>query len=236
MLEAIPALAAWLSNRLPARCAVCGAWPSAPVCGACTAHFAPARARCITCAAPLKAAVAQCGRCLIEPPPVDASFAAVDYDWPWSEPVLRFKYGGETAWARTFAELMRASPGVQPWLEGVDALVPLPLARARLLERGYNQALLLARALAPRRVEHAWLQRVRETPPQEGLSRTQRQHNVRGAYAVDPRLAPRVQGRSVLLIDDVMTSGASVFEAARALRSAGAARVAALVFARTDSD
>ncbi|WP_041675710.1 ComF family protein [Ramlibacter tataouinensis] len=225
-----------LAAHLPARCEVCGAWPARPVCERCVARFAQPRPRCRRCALPVPAGVAECGRCLREPPPLDACFAAVDYAYPWSGLVARFKFQGEPGWAGPLAELLRSTPWVEPALERADLLLALPLAPARLAERGFNQALALARRLAPRKADPALLLRLRETAPQAQLDRAARQRNVKDAFALDPLGAPRLRGADVVLVDDVMTSGSSLFSAAAVLRRAGAARVTALVVARTGED
>jgi ComF family protein len=128
---------------------------------------------------------------------------------------------------------MRSAPWVEPALEEADVVVPMPLSRQRLAERGFNQALLLARALSPEKTRADLLLRVRHTAAQTTLDRKDRLDNVKGAFAVDPLLASKVRGRRVVLVDDVMTSGASLFTAAQALRQAGAARITALLMART---
>ncbi len=110
----------------------------------------------------------------------------------------------------------------------------MPLSVQRLRERGFNQALEIARRLAPAKTDAHTLLRIRDTAPQRSLDRAGRLLNVRGAFAVEPSRAARVVGRHVLLVDDVMTSGASLHAAAAALRQAGAVRVSALVLARTD--
>jgi len=132
--------------------------------------------------------------------------------------------------------LMRITPWVEPALERCHVVVPMPLSAQRLRERGFNQALELARRLAPGRTEAALLLRIRDTPAQASLKRAERLRNVQGAFAVDPLRRARLSGQDVVLVDDVMTSGASVCAAAAVLRQAGAARVTALVFARTDED
>lgn len=113
-------------------------------------------------------------------------------------------------------------------LPGVDIVVPVPLARWRLVRRQFNQSALLAQEIA-RRAGLAWSHRVlvrtRATPPQVGLTRDQRRRNVQGAFAVPGRCRATVEARNVLLVDDVITTGATVEAAARALRAAGAARV-----------
>lgn len=110
----------------------------------------------------------------------------------------------------------------------------MPLAPGRLRERGFNQALELARRLAPAKTDAALLLRTRETPAQRGLSRAERMRNLQGAFAVEPLRADALAGRRVVLVDDVMTTGASLFSAAQVLRHAGAAHVAGIVLARTD--
>lgn len=218
----------------PGRCAVCGAWPAEPVCARCVACFTPAVHRCLTCALPVPEGVATCGACLREPPPLDACFAAVAYAYPWSGLVGRFKFGGEPGWAAVLAGRMAAIPGLDAELARADCVLPMPLAGARLAARGFNQALLLARRLAPKRVDALLLLRLRETGAQSALDRRGRESNVRGAFGVAPRGAAALRGASVLLVDDVMTSGASLHAAALAVREAGAARIAAVVLARTD--
>ena len=175
-----------------------------------------------------------CGACLREPPPLDACFAAVRYAYPWSSLVARFKFSGEPGWADALAEHMALAPGVAEEIGQCDLVLPLPLASRRLAERGFNQALLLAQRLAPARTEPRLLLRLRETGSQATLDRQARRLNVRHAFGVDPLRIHEVAGRAVLLVDDVMTSGASLHAAAQAVRQAGARRVAALVLARTD--
>jgi ComF family protein len=227
----------WLqrfTGRTPSRCAVCGAWPARPVCDACVLRFAPAQHRCRLCALPLAVHVDVCGGCLREPPPLAACHAAVDYAYPWAGLLARFKFSGEPGWAQALAERIAAVPGVREELDQAELVLPMPLAPRRLAERGFNQALLLARALSPGKCDATLLLRVRHTAAQTALDRKQRLANVQGAFAADPLRAGELRGKQVLLVDDVMTSGASLFSAAAALRQAGAARVTAVVLARTD--
>jgi ComF family protein len=224
-----------LAAALPGQCAVCRAWPAQPLCEACIARFAQPRARCRRCAMPVPAGVAECGSCLAAPPPLDDCHAAVAYEFPWSALIAQYKFNGQAGWARSFATLMRSSPWIEPALEQADLVLPMPLSRERLAERGFNQALLLARALAAKKTEPHLLLRLRHTAAQTALDRRDRLANVRGAFAVDPRMHAKLGGRRVVLVDDVMTSGASLFTAAQALRQAGAARITALVLARTEA-
>ena len=228
---------AWLQRWMPAppsRCAVCGAWPARALCDACAARFAAPLHRCNKCALPLPAGTATCGACLRSPPPLDACFAAVAYAYPWSGLVARFKFNGEPGWARVLAGRMLRIPGLQEELAGAHWLLPLPLAPRRLAARGFNQALLLARELSRERVDARLLLRLRETGAQSALDRRARQANVGGAFGLEPLRAGEVRGKAVLLVDDVMTSGASLHAAALALRQAGARRIGAVVLARTD--
>lgn len=227
----------WLARfagALPGRCAICGSWPGDPVCGACVARFVRPRPRCARCALPVPAGVRECGACLREPPPLDACHAAVDYAYPWSGLVARYKFQGQPGWGGAFAGLLRSAPGVEHAVARADMVLPMPLAPGRLAARGFNQALELARRLAPAKVQPRLLLRLRETPPQAELARRERLANVRGAFAADPLRAGCLRGLRTLLVDDVMTSGASLYAAAQALRVAGAAEVSAVVLARTE--
>ncbi|HEY0200808.1 MAG TPA: phosphoribosyltransferase family protein [Burkholderiaceae bacterium] len=226
-------LIAGLSAAVPSQCAFCHSWPAQPVCGACMARFARPLPRCRTCALPLAGGTELCGGCLRHPPPLDICIAAVDYAYPWSDAIARLKFQHQPGWAAPLAALLHAAPGAQAALAQADLLLPMPLAAPRLRERGYNQAQLLARQLAPGKVDSYLLLRPRATPPQAGLARAQRLRNVRGAFAVEPLRAHELRGKSIALVDDVMTSGASLCAAAHALRAAGARSVAALVVART---
>jgi ComF family protein len=218
----------------PSRCAVCGAWPAQPICAACAARFAAPQPRCTRCALPVPGGVTTCGACLRNPPPLDACFAAVPYAYPWSGLVARFKFQGEPGWADSLAALLRAVDGVEAACRSADLVLPMPLDAARLAQRGFNQSLELARRLAPERTEARLLLRLRATAPQVTLAHAERHANVRGAFGVEPLRFGEVRGQRVLLVDDVMTSGASLHAAAAALRAAGAGQVGAAVFARTD--
>ena len=164
--------------------------------------------------------------------------AAVPYSYPWSGLIAAFKFQQEAGWARQLAQLMRSTPWVEPTLEQVDWIIPMPLSSERLRERGYNQAWELAKQLVGRSARHKLrsdlLLRITDTLPQPGLPRSARIRNVQQAFAVNPMLAHQVASRNIALIDDVMTSGASLFSAAATLRRAGAANITGLVLARTD--
>lgn len=219
----------------PRPCAVCGAWHTAPLCGHCRQRVAAPRPRCPRCALPTLCAE-PCGACLHEPPTFVAAVAAVDYGFPWNRLITAFKFHSQPEWAPALAALIDAAIYRHVGLPAADAVVPVPLAPARLAERGYNQAWELARRLAARRglaSDARWLLRLRDTPHQVGAHRRQRQQNLRAAMWVTPDAGARLVGRHVALVDDVLTTGATAQAAAQALQAAGAASVQVWVLART---
>ncbi len=225
---------------LPSRCAVCRSWSQAPLCESCIGQFAQPINRCRTCALPLPAAASprpgRCAACLRDAPPLDACLCATAYTWPWIDLIAQFKFHQQPGWANALGTLMLSAPWVEDTVSQADCLLPIPLSAERLAERGYNQALLLARLLSPAKTRADVLLRTRHTPAQRTLPRAERLANLRGAFAVDPLRTAEVQGRNVVLVDDVMTSGASLHTAARALRQAGARHISAVVLARTEAD
>jgi ComF family protein len=150
--------------------------------------------------------------------------------------VISFKFHAQPGLAATLALLLSSTPWVEPALDSADIVLPMPLSRERLLERGFNQALLLAKHLAPNKFDGRLLLRLRDTPAQRTLGRTERLTSMAGAFSVEPLAAGRLRGARVVLIDDVMTSGATLFAAAQTVRQAGAAHVTGLVIARTPND
>ena len=223
-----------LLDALPSQCMVCHAWPGRSLCEDCVSRFAQPQPRCQTCALLLPAGVRQCGQCIRSAPPLDACLAAVSYAYPWSHLIQGFKFHAHPGRAGAFALLLRSTPWVEPALEAADAVLPMPLSSERLRARGFNQALLLARQLAPDKTRHQILLRIKDTPAQSSLGRSERLQALQDAFAVEPLLAPQVRGRCLVLVDDVMTSGATLHAAAKVLRAAGAAHITALVIARTE--
>jgi ComF family protein len=223
-----------LLERLPSQCLVCRNWPQRNLCDDCVSQFAQPQTRCTGCALPLPAGLRRCGQCLKTPPPLDQCLAAVSYGFPWSDLIADFKFRDHPALAKTFAALMLAAPWVEPALEQADVLLPIPLSTQRLKERGYNQAHWLAKALSPGKVQPNWLLRIQDSPAQHQLKRAERLHALDHAFALDPLHSARIKGLRVLVVDDVMTTGASLHAAAKVLRAAGASHITGLVFARTE--
>ena len=224
-----------LRAMLPSACALCGAHADDAVCAACAQAYVLPVARCPCCANPAGALDRgrHCGACLAQQPAFDATVAACDYAAPLDSVALQLKFGAQLALAPWMAHVLRDAV-VARGVALPDVLCPVPLGPARLVERGYNQALEVARPLARAlRVPLAprLLQRVRETQAQSGAAPGERKQNVRGAFGVDA--AFDVRGRHVGVVDDVMSSGHTLDETAAILKRAGAARVTNLVFART---
>ena len=218
---------------LPSLCLICHGWPSQPLCARCVERYAQPTRRCPICALSL-GTMRHCSQCADKTSPLDACVAAVSYTFPWSDAVAKFKFDADPSLARALAHLMRHAPWVEPALERATSVLPMPLTPTRLRERGFNQALELARHLAPLKTDAHTLLRRGDGAHQVGASRQERLDLVHGAFWIAPDRIARLRGQAVVLIDDVMTTGASMHEAARALRTAGAAHITGLVLARTE--
>ena len=223
-----PLLLHWL---LPLRCLLCGGAGAhgMDLCADCRNELPRNQSCCARCALPLATPAALCGECQRRSPPWDAAWAPFRYGWPLNRLESRFKFGADLAAGRVLSSLWRheSRPVALP-----QQIVTVPLHRSRLRHRGYNQVLELARPLArelrlPLCVDA--IQRVRRTEAQTELDAAGRRRNVRGAFAlhVGVVLAPHVA-----LIDDVMTTGATLAECARVLKRAGVQRVDVWALAR----
>lgn len=194
---------------------------------------------CETCGDPMPTGYRTesiCLSCHKTPPPFDAARAPYVYTGTARETVLKFKYGREQLARLMAPAMLRAA---RPLLMEDTFLVPVPLHRWRLAARGYNQAGLLARELAKAgagRLLPDALRRVKATSKTIGAGREARFRMMAGAFAVPDSARPRLQGAHVLLVDDVLTTGATVSAAARTLRRAGVARVDVITYARVAPD
>jgi ComF family protein len=212
---------------LPQSCQLCGADSRAgPLCPPCLEDlpWLP-HARCAACAVPL-ASGQFCGTCLDRPPRFDRVEAIFAYQFPLDALIHAYKYGGRLALARVLGELLARHVA-----RDVDAIVPMPLARGRLAERGFNQALEIARVTAAATgitlIPDA-CRKTADTPPQAALPWKERARNVRRAFVCDVDF----DGGRIAVVDDVLTTGATLNELARVLRKAGAASVRGWVIAR----
>ncbi|MBU6234320.1 MAG: ComF family protein [Alphaproteobacteria bacterium] len=174
-----------------------------------------------------------CAACMEYPPTFRRARAALIYDDASRKIILRYKSGDQLQAVRAFVPWMREA-GADVLAEA-DVLVPVPLHRFRLLRRRYNQSALLAQRLG-RPVCVDALERIKRTVPQGSLSRKERDKNVRGAFRVNPARVGQIAGKTVLLVDDVFTTGATLNACADALYKAGAAAVDVLAIARVPKD
>ncbi|GHU05189.1 phosphoribosyltransferase [Betaproteobacteria bacterium] len=230
LLARVRTLAGQAAGRFLAQnCLLCGQTSEGEIlCRACANDLPRLPASfCPRCALPTTAGE-PCGRCLAHPPHYDRTLAAFSYEFPLDKLIQAFKYAHHLALAaylgREIASL--ASDVV------ADLVVPLPLHPVRLRERGFNQALELARPVAETLglpLDSRTCERIRHTPAQAGLSWKNREKNIRHAF----QCARELSGQRILLVDDVMTTGASLNELARTLKQHGASEVTLLVVART---
>lgn len=224
---------------LPPGCLSCGVLVAEPgtLCPTCWEKVGfLGQPHCAACGHPFDVDVGEaalCGHCMAAPPPWRRAQAVFRYDAASKPLVLRFKHGDRLEGAPAFARWMaRAGAGL---VAEADLIVPVPLHPWRLLSRRYNQAAVLAMALGRLTriaTEPDLLLRRRRTPVQGHMNREERARNVRGAFAVRERKQALLVGKSVLLIDDVLTTGATAGECARVLIRAGAAAVDVLTLGR----
>jgi ComF family protein len=214
-------------------CRLCTAHSgSALLCRDCMAMLQPAKGACPQCAMP-SMRNELCGQCLRTPPAFDATLAAMRYAHPADILIRQLKFGAQLPIAKLLAD--RLLDSVRHRLDTVDLVIPMPLHPSRLTERGFNQAMELLRplrAMLPGRILPEGARRTRATPAQASLPADQRRSNLKGVFSCDLRL----EGRRIAVVDDVMTTGASLDELAKVLKRAGATHIENWVVARTWPD
>ena len=227
----------------PPRCAVCRRFLEKPaggltaLCRACADRFVPIRPpHCPVCGKPFSSGPPEnrhCGACLKKRPAYAAARAPYLYEGVLMEAVHRFKYGHRSALARDLGPLLSRFAADWPGARRADVILPVPLHPKRLRERGFNQSLLLARHVAAALetpLDYLSLRRTRYTRPQAGLGKKERRKNVRRAFrVVDPG---KIAGKTLLVVDDVATTGNTLDECAGALLRAGGEKVYCLVLAK----
>lgn len=222
-------------RAFPDSCRLCGMLGTDTVCTSCQDSILQPVHRCIQCALPLATEALRCGACIRDTPPYARTITLGDYAPPQAELVTALKYRTELPVARWLAQqLARATRHELAPAERPALLLPVPLSRRRLQARGFNQAWEITRHLAAAlkcAAHPVVLQRSRDTTPQPGLSLRARRANLRNAFTLHAQEA--IRGVHVGLVDDVMTSGATLHAAARLLMRHGAARVTLLVALRT---
>lgn len=174
-----------------------------------------------------------CGSCLNSPPHFDATQALFTYDFPMDGLLQHYKYKEMLHLANTFATLLHDKKIADtPSTNKIDLIIPMPMHHARLKERGFNQALEIAKIISKNaqiQLDYSACQRTKLTPPQASLPLKERIKNIRGVFSCQQQL----QGLNIALVDDVMTTGASLNELAKTLKQAGAVHVECWVIART---
>ncbi|MCG6553748.1 MAG: ComF family protein [Candidatus Magnetominusculus sp. LBB02] len=217
----------------PSECPVCGK-PSdrsatSPICGVCWANMTRLPANCCgVCSKPLEVeGISKCGDCYATRPYYSTVRVYAEFSGAMKEAVHLFKFSGVRRLARPIAELFKDIE-----LPQADLIVPVPMTKKRLTERGFNQSLLMAKAISDFTkvpLSYDTLIKVRETPHQTTLKGSERVKSLKNAF----RSAGDMEGKSIAVVDDVMTTGATLNECAKALVNAGAAEVIGIVAART---
>ena len=224
----------------PPQCLSCENAPKegSPFCDDCAARITfIGDALCPVCGIPYHTAGADrhlCGDCITAPPPFSVARACGIYESALMDAIHRFKYGDNPAVGNALGDIMASRSYDSLDIAGFDVIMPVPLHPSKLRRRGFNQALVLARRIARKYrlpIDFMSLRRTKPTPAQVDLSGTERRNNVRGAFVVNRKRS--VEGRRVLLVDDVYTTGSTVKECARTLMRAKASDVSVLTLART---
>ena len=216
---------------MPPVCVLCGSGGEniMDLCSTCRCTLPWLEAHCARCALPLTGTAALCGHCQITPPAFEQCLAAFRYHAPVDHVLQQLKFNGRLEMAKLLGHIMA------DWLAAVsdvcpDHFIPVPLHDSRLRERGFNQAVELARPIAKRlglALDIDTCRRTQATAPQSGLARKERLKNIKGAFEV-----VRPVGGHVIILDDVMTTGSTAHELAKMLRQAGAESVDVWVCAR----
>ena len=214
-----------MRNLFGGSCFLCRGAASALICDACDADLPRLGAELCPRCALASPGGELCGRCLSQPPHYDATVAALSYAFPADALVQALKFRGELALSSLLGKLLADRIA----RETVDRIIAVPLSAARLRSRGYNQSVEIARHVLPAKLDLDACVRTRDAPPQMGLPFDERRRNVRGAFQCTRALL----GERVALVDDVMTTGATLDEVAKILKAAGASRVENWVVART---
>ena len=237
-----------LSNLFPSRCLLCqktvissSANENIEICAECLSALPHNDMSCSRCAVPLVVDVERqwlCGRCIKKPPSFDYVYSPLCYEEDVIRLVHQLKFSEKIAFSRTLGEIMLEYWKLKTMKSGnVDALgkpdylLPVPLHKSRMRQRGFNQSIELSRVIAKKlniSIECDEVSRIRSTSAQTGLNATQRRKNIKGAFKV----VQKISAKRVLIIDDVMTTGSTVNELARILKKAGVEQVGVLCLAR----
>jgi ComF family protein len=228
-----------VATLLPCSCCLCGRTCKTLVCPDCRLQFFKvSTSRCPQCAIPFSASdkPQYCGECLSAAPNFDRTIVACNYAAPADQLILRYKFGHRLAIASLLSEMLRDATLKENQQSLCDLLCPVPLGRQRLVERGFNQSLEIAKPLSHHlgvTLYPKLLCRSRETAQQSSLHPDDRHKNVRNAFTLDSAAIELIRGKHIGVVDDVMTTGTTLNEIAGLLKRFGAAKVSNYVFART---
>ncbi len=228
-----------IETLLPCSCVLCSKPCETLVCLDCHQQFfKDGTPRCVQCAIPLSISDShqRCGDCLATVPNFDHTVVVCNYAAPTDQLILAYKFGHRLAIATLFAEMLRDAALKELQQSLCDVLCPVPLGRQRLVERGFNQSLEIARPLSQHLGVPLYpqlLHRSRETAQQSSLHPDDRHKNVRNAFTLDSAAIELIRGKHIGVVDDVMTTGTTLNEIAALLKRFGAAKVSNYVFART---
>lgn len=234
--------AGWL---LPYSCVICSAETQESkmdLCQQCQTELPWISNACSQCANPLphKTHSNYCGRCLRQPPPFDCTIALFHYQDPVSHLISNLKFHNKLIYADIFGKLVTQK--LAKHYQGKnkpELIIPVPLHRKRLIERGYNQALELSRPIAKHLkipIDYKSTQRIRATQPQSSISANKRKDNIKNAFGITPHAAPSshaIKAKHILVVDDVITTGETTREFCRILRKSGVEHIDLCAVART---
>ena len=216
----------------PGLCRVCDRWCTQPLCENCLQIHQAHTLRCRFCALPCT--LEMCSACLSHPPLWQDCASAVAYTEPWRGLIIDFKFHENPGLAKFLARVILNNPQARGLVQAADALVPVPVHKDKLRQRGFNPGLCLARALAKDRCLDDALVKWRQTRAQSGLDHAQRLSNLSHAITANPSMTRQLKSRHVVLVDDVMTTGSTLQTCAQALFDAGVQRVSCVVLARAE--
>lgn len=219
-----------VSRLFKQKCLLCDAQSDAleanihAVCGACLNELPKhPKTSCPQCG--LTSSDQLCGSCISSPPDFNATHSVFLYDFPIDSMMQRYKYGNMLSLYAFFGQMLSEKVD----MEAVDLILPMPMHPARIKERGFNQALEIAKVFGKEKLDYKSAVRQKLTPPQASLPLKERVKNIKGAFAVSANLT----GKRIAIVDDVMTTGASLNELSKTLKKAGASHVECWVIART---
>lgn len=221
---------------LPTQCRACHAWDTGgALCWRCQEDFAPQppQERCPRCGLLFRNRVGACEECQITPPVWERCYVGADYAYPWAGLIGQWKFGGEAALVKhLFRYLLYGREDVEEAVQNCDYLVPIPISRRRLKTRGFNQAAQIAQLLDPQKCRPHYLERRQESAIQHHLGRQERLENLREVFYC-AETPPEDRMPRILLVDDVMTTGATFNAACKAINKKRASTIDVLCLART---